>query len=1427
MLPRFFGYINRQEKLNLSSNRIGDRQAKQIGEELASNTLKRLDVSDNRISDGGVVAITSALLTNQSLKFLNLGFNSIGDVGMTAVAQALTQNNSLKELCLSGNEIRLVALQSLADALKINTGLTTLWLNLCSIDDQGAEMLADALKSNRTLATLYLFGNKIRDKGAQEMLDVLTGYNTTLTCLDLYHGTGRISTTVLAAIKNMIAANKAGTRGDVHPIVRGAPRPPIQSDSTIASLEHRPLPEIKLESLPSAPASVGPPPPTAPIQAKPANSIEEPVFYIRDQVELYLDERLIDTEQARQIAKELTTNTTLKHLSLRWNEIGDGGAIAIATALRTNKSLVELGLGSNGIGDNGAAAIAIALQINKSLRLLHLANNGIGDKGAVAIAGALQRNKSLRELGLCRNKIGDAGMTAIAQALTQNNSLKELNLYGNENIGTTGLRSLADALEVNSGMKKIWLANCSTDDEGTAILADGLKINTTLRTVHMYSNRIGDLGATAMLDVLTKHNTTLTELTLHNSAGDISESIICAIGEILDANKAGTRSGVLPIVSGDLRPPGQSTIKSLQHHLPPVPAKPPQQVEESVRCIHDETTLNLIGSKIGAKEAKQIAKELALNTTLKRLYLYDNCIGDDGAIAIANALRTNSSLERLGLSWNEISVDGVVAIANVLPTNKSLKKLDLGYNGSGDAGMTAIAQALKRNNSLMALYLQGNEIGSVALTSLADALKLNEGLKTLWLSHCSINDEGATILVDVLKINTTLTAVYLDHNSIGEVGAQAILDAMIERNTTLTQLSLRGNIEISPTLRSAIENMLVANKAGTRSVVASIIDGAPSSPIQSASTIKSLLYAGLTTLWLSFCSIGNQGALMLAEALNVNSAVATLYLRYSEIGEVGAQAMLDALKVYKTTVKKLRLWGRGNDEISPTIRSSISNILNANKAGTRSGFTSIIDGAPSSPIQSDLTIESLRQHLPTPDEEIGENRRAVEPAATIGDAVAAGRDGSRSVETCLVLASARQVGSVHEKTVLDLAKQETGAGHVKEIAVALVPPRQVRYIHEAKPYLDSKKTGPEQSKQIGKELSTNTLQHHSPPQTQSELPTPKVAPNENQNAATATHVPPPPVIELPTTSCLSDELEGQSIPGTPTQSDSTIAFLEHHPQPSTTPKLVSSVPTTTASSVTPLGMQLALFDRPSDDYEGPADLPKQRVELEFEIQRLTGVRVACLATTDRSQWQQGIAAENAIRQIQIEISSGRYPTSKELQIQVDGLVTDIQETAARDSLAAAMPLRDRLEQLQADLAREQEAEERVRQAYDKGAETDLVRVGRRSVLAALRSTDPSDEIGPVPIDYLASITSNWTEAIGSGGFGVVFKGQDAVSGVVVAVKKIPNDRLREEDKKLFKNEIAVRWQMVRIYTNVNFSHLWNFFLVRFCLGFATRILCES
>eukprot|EP00943_MAST-04B_sp_MAST-4B-sp1_P006138 g6138.t1 len=83
------------------------------------------------------------------------------------------------------------------------------------------------------------------------------------------------------------------------------------------------------------------------------------------------------------------------------------------------------------------------------------------------------------------------------------------------------------------------------------------------------------------------------------------------------------------------------------------------------------TEMDLRGKWIGVKEAKTIAEALKVNTSLKKINLSYNNIGDEGASAIAKGIQENKNcvLEELDLGYNEIKVEGAKSLAEMIKVN--------------------------------------------------------------------------------------------------------------------------------------------------------------------------------------------------------------------------------------------------------------------------------------------------------------------------------------------------------------------------------------------------------------------------------------------------------------------------------------------------------------------------------------------------------------------------------------------------------------------------------------------------------------------------------------------------------------------------------------------------------------------------------------
>ena len=141
----------------------------------------------------------------------------------------------------------------------------------------------------------------------------------------------------------------------------------------------------------------------------------------------------------------------LKILCLRKNKIGKDGARELARLFQQTESpfkLEEVRLSHNKIGDDGTTLIFRALQYveDSSLKSISLSYNNITQKGASVIGAALAENDVLESVRLDHNRIRDVGLQDICAGVGRNatSRLSEMSLRDNvvSNVGAEALATL-------------------------------------------------------------------------------------------------------------------------------------------------------------------------------------------------------------------------------------------------------------------------------------------------------------------------------------------------------------------------------------------------------------------------------------------------------------------------------------------------------------------------------------------------------------------------------------------------------------------------------------------------------------------------------------------------------------------------------------------------------------------------------------------------------------------------------------------------------------------------------------------------------------------------------------------------------------------------------------------------------------------------
>ncbi|XP_066094174.1 leucine-rich repeat-containing protein 45 isoform X1 [Saccopteryx bilineata] len=176
--------------------------------------------------------------------------------------------------------------------------------------------------------------------------------------------------------------------------------------------------------------------------------------------ELILSDCMLSEEGATLLLQGLCTNTVLRFLDLKGNNLQATGAKTLGKLLRQNKSIQSLTLEWNNLGtwEDAFATFCRALVGNDALRQLDLRNNQISHQGTEELALALKSNTGLQQLDLRWNNIGLLGGQALVNCLPSNRTLRRLELVGN-NIPSDVLRAVEQAMVYNQDREATFREN--------------------------------------------------------------------------------------------------------------------------------------------------------------------------------------------------------------------------------------------------------------------------------------------------------------------------------------------------------------------------------------------------------------------------------------------------------------------------------------------------------------------------------------------------------------------------------------------------------------------------------------------------------------------------------------------------------------------------------------------------------------------------------------------------------------------------------------------------------------------------------------------------------------------------------------------------------------------------------------------------------
>ncbi|EPS63429.1 hypothetical protein M569_11353 [Genlisea aurea] len=263
------------------------------------------------------------------------------------------------------------------------------------------------------------------------------------------------------------------------------------------------------------------------------------------------------------IFSEALEGSSLKHLNVSDNALGEKGVRAFSKLLQSQDSLEELYLMNDGISKEAAQAVSELVPSTEKLRVLHFHNNMTGDEGAHSIATILKRCPSLEDFRCSSTRVGSEGGVALSEALSGCGNLKKLDLRDNMYGVDAGLK-LSEALYKYEFLSEVYLSYLNLEDDGTIAIANALRESSpSLRVLEMAGNDITSESAPSLADCISKKKTLVM---LNLSENDLKDEGAIQISKSFQGGHENLKE--VDISQNSLRRAGSRAVAHALVHLP-------------------------------------------------------------------------------------------------------------------------------------------------------------------------------------------------------------------------------------------------------------------------------------------------------------------------------------------------------------------------------------------------------------------------------------------------------------------------------------------------------------------------------------------------------------------------------------------------------------------------------------------------------------------------------------------------------------------------------------------------------------------------------------------------------------------------------------------------------------------------------------------
>ena len=467
---------------------------------------------------------------------------------------------------------------------------------------------------------------------------------------------------------------------------------------------------------------------------------------------------------------------------------------------------------------DGTPPNAVANMLSQMLRnatfLEHLNLSGcrLKTEHMKIILEALTQVVSIVTISLSDNNLAYGIFDLLASVITCNRGLKCVEV-SNCNLQGAAILSIIKALEICEDLLSLDFSNNVITDDMAVIIATLIEICQSIQVVRLQSCQLQYAGIQKIVEAMVK-KTCLQCIDFSDIAISHQNAILIASVIVKNTNLRKLIFSNCKLQNADFQQLFQATAKitSLVHLDLSNNLFTNVTVGSFALMIHQNVSLeylNISGCCVKAKDFEKFTHSLITLKSLTHLDLSCNVTNITSADNITIIITNNTFLEYLNLSKCEFRIFAFLKVLCALQNSHYMKHLDLNSNLVDYEEATEIATAVSKNPFLEKIDFGNYNVTEQGVKIILLSLRNHTSLKHFDISSNTITNDVVNDIVDVIDSNTQLTHLNISDTDVQEYGILKIFKAA-QRINTLKSIKL-CNCTISDQAARAIADAISVN----------------------------------------------------------------------------------------------------------------------------------------------------------------------------------------------------------------------------------------------------------------------------------------------------------------------------------------------------------------------------------------------------------------------------------------------------------------------------------------------------------------------------------------------------------------------------------------------------------------------------------------